>query len=84
MSIKIEPDFYSRQNASLDQLIEFINSGDSESKTELQRRLQHETQYLLSLYELAYDNAVLARSKIEADLANISPADTSKVTTPIT
>lgn len=70
MSIKIEPDFYSRQNATLDQLIEFINAGDSVSKAELQRRLQRETQHLLHLYELAYDDSVVARSKIEVDLAN--------------
>lgn len=70
MSIKIEPNFYSRQNATLDQLIEFINAGDSESKAELQRRLQRKTQHLLRMYELAYDDPVLARSKIEVDLAS--------------
>ncbi|MGG4603718.1 hypothetical protein ACLPHM_02875 [Paenalcaligenes sp. Me131] len=70
MSIKIEPDFYSRKSANLDQLVEFINAGDIESKVELQGRLQHEAQNLLRLYELAYDDAALVRTKITADLAS--------------
>lgn len=70
MSIKVEPDFYSRKNANLDQLVEFINAGDIESKVELQDRLQHETQKLLCLYELVYGDTALARTKITTDLAS--------------
>lgn len=68
MSTKTEPSFYSRKHADINQLVEFINGGDTESKVELQHRLQAEAKQLLRLYSLAYGDTDTAQTKLTADL----------------
>ncbi|MBK1780881.1 hypothetical protein JHL22_06595 [Advenella sp. WQ 585] len=77
MSIKTDPGEYGRKMATIEQLIQFINDGDTESKGELQKRLPTELASLRTLYQVAYGIDDADKTLI-AHLASLKPSSNYK------
>lgn len=73
MSIKSNPSEYGRKIAKIEQLIQWMNEGDAESKVELQKRLPGELENLRTLYLIAYGVDDAEKALIE-DLSGLKPS----------